>query len=173
MHASAHNLVACVTSDIAWVADLAVFVQAPEGVRALQVSHVRSPRAERISGRFPQAFEDVVPSEATRITLKIDDVSLHAKGPTLPGAIVLAIGSATVSTEITNRTPAKSVQASGQAIRVFALDDLGAPVATKHQGVQAASGDQHWKVRTANGPSPNLVLRLKVTSPAGGLRCNA
>lgn len=117
---SLYNNTFFVTSDSSWIADLASFAKTPEGVSPPALFHLPSPilllfpflTLLPCSGSsFRQAFEDVVPSEVTRISLRLEDTSIHVAAPTHPGAIVLSIGQLSLATELVSDATGKMVEA--------------------------------------------------------------
>ena len=93
-----------------------------------------------------QAFEDVVPSEVTRISLKLEDTSVHVAAPTHPGALVLSLGTLAISTELVSDATGKTVDLSGKGIRMFLIDDLKAPLPEKGHSHRPLTGSEYWKV---------------------------
>nr|XP_019013281.1 uncharacterized protein I206_01346 [Kwoniella pini CBS 10737]OCF52062.1 hypothetical protein I206_01346 [Kwoniella pini CBS 10737] len=104
---------------IDWVKDLARFAKTPEGV-----------------------FEDVVPSEVTRIKVLIQDCSIHAAAPTLGGAVVLVLGVVEVSTDIRSDGEENEVKVSAGRLTVFAVDDLAA---VAKMGTITGEVSETWK----------------------------
>jgi autophagy-related protein 2 len=92
-----------VNKDLSWAKDLAVFAKTPEGV-----------------------FEDVVPSEITRIGVSVVDCALHAKSPTLGGAIVVVVGAMEGKTDIESGADSRTVELGLGNLAVLAVDDMGA-----------------------------------------------
>ncbi|OCF72102.1 hypothetical protein I204_07366 [Kwoniella mangroviensis CBS 8886] len=88
---------------IDWAMDLKRFAKTPEGV-----------------------FEDVVPSEVTRIKLFLQDCSVHATTPTLGGAVVLVLGSLVVGTDIRSDGDDNEIKASAGRLTILVVDDLRA-----------------------------------------------
>lgn len=88
-------------SNFSWARDLALFAKTPEGV-----------------------FEDVVPSEVTRIGISLVDCSVHAKSPTLGGAIVVVIGSLEGKADTESGAESKSADVGLGNVVVLAVDDL-------------------------------------------------
>ena len=92
-----------VRKDIAWVQELAQFAKTPEGV-----------------------FEDVVPSEMTRISVQLFDCSVQVSAPTLPGAIVVVLGVVDVKTDLVSDDEENSVEIGISSSYLLAVDDVGA-----------------------------------------------
>ncbi|WWC85245.1 uncharacterized protein L201_000107 [Kwoniella dendrophila CBS 6074] len=84
-----------------WVTDLARFAKTPEGV-----------------------FEDVVPSEVTRIKVLLQDCSVHTTAPTLGGAVVAVIGVMDIGTDIRSDGEENEIKASASRLAILAVDDL-------------------------------------------------
>ncbi|KAF8892528.1 hypothetical protein BD779DRAFT_1610102 [Infundibulicybe gibba] len=86
--------------DIGWISDLTLFVKPPPG-----------------------AFEAVIPSERTVLSLKLSEGSVRAFAPSHPGAVVLYIGDMEFSTEIIGNAPESLFCVSMPAISLLAVDD--------------------------------------------------
>lgn len=66
----------------------------------------------------------MVPSERTRISLKVIDSSVRALCPTYPGAIVLHLGEVDFSTVMVGNVPETSFHLLLQAVSLFLVDDV-------------------------------------------------
>lgn len=101
-----------VTKDLEWVQDLARYAKTPEGV-----------------------FEDVVPSEVTKIQLAINDCSIHIATPTLPGAVLLIANVLDVRTVLESEGMETNVDVGLSGGHLLAIDDLEAatPLQMGHQ----------------------------------------
>lgn len=161
---SLYNTTSFVTADFEWIADLAAFAKTPEGVCSppLVLSLSRSSLTYLNSSLRIQAFEDVVPSEVTRISLKLEDTSIHVAAPTHPGALVLSLGTLAISTELISDATGKTVDLSGKGIRMFLIDDLKAPLPEKGQSHRPLTGPEYWKVNDSPDCLPSLGPRLIV-----------
>ncbi|KDQ33527.1 hypothetical protein PLEOSDRAFT_22057 [Pleurotus ostreatus PC15] len=102
--------------DIGWIEDLATFSKAPPG-----------------------AFESVIPSERTKITVKANDGSIRAVASKYPGAVLLYVGDFTFSTVLGESVMSYDLDASDLAILV--VDDLADVSLEK----PTAKGLLHWK----------------------------
>lgn len=99
-----------ISADIGWMKDLAAFVKTPEGV-----------------------FEDVVPSEVTRISLEVFDGSIHvtppapaSPGPNVgTGALVLVLGALDIKTDLTSEAEDSVVEVGLTGSGVLIVDDMG------------------------------------------------
>ena len=105
--------------DLGWTRDLVAFAKTPEGV-----------------------FEDVVPSEITRINVLLSDTSICVKAPKQPGAVVLVLPSGVCRTDLVSGADEGLVEI-GTSGRVLAADDVAA-VGTLHGGHPSAF--DAWKV---------------------------
>jgi autophagy-related protein 2 len=110
------------TQDLAWVQELKAFAKTPEGV-----------------------FEDVVPSEITRIGLNLYDCSVHVAAPTAGGALVLVLGSMEVRTDLVSDAEENTVEMGLAGGYVLVVDDRAA-VGTLQSGYQLSV--EAWKVST-------------------------
>lgn len=101
-----------ITKDLDWVNDLRLYVKTPEGV-----------------------FEDVVPSEVTRIHLWLNDCSAHVATPTLPGAILVVANFLELRTAIESEADDSAVDIGLTGVHLLAIDDLAAatPLQMGHQ----------------------------------------
>ncbi|KAI0748137.1 hypothetical protein C8Q80DRAFT_1120684 [Daedaleopsis nitida] len=86
--------------DIGWTADLGRFFKAPPG-----------------------AFESVVPSERTRVNVKVHDTSIRLFAPTHRGALLPYIGELEFSTVIEGNSPIMSMNLSLPAFYLLLIDD--------------------------------------------------
>ncbi|WVQ98559.1 hypothetical protein IAU59_005685 [Kwoniella sp. CBS 9459] len=89
--------------ELEWISDLRRFAKTPEGV-----------------------FEDVVPSEITRIRLHLNDCSSHLATPTLKGAVVIVLGSTEIKTDLRSDADSNEVKVNAGRIGVLAVDEVGA-----------------------------------------------
>ena len=90
-----------VTDELAWINDLKAFAKTPEGV-----------------------FEDVVPSEITRIALDIYDGSIHLVPPTLPAALVIVLGYVDIRTDVISNAEEELVDIGLSNLVMLAVDDV-------------------------------------------------
>ncbi|OCH92227.1 hypothetical protein OBBRIDRAFT_869049 [Obba rivulosa] len=84
-----------------WVQDLATFAKAPPGV-----------------------FESVVPSERTRVSLKLADTSVRIMAARHPGALVSYFGELDFSTDIVGDSPEMEFNCGIASLSLYFLDDL-------------------------------------------------
>lgn len=89
--------------NFSWAKDLALFAKTPEGV-----------------------FEDVVPSEITRIGVSLVDCAIHAKSPTLGGAVVVVVGSMEGKMDTESGAESKAVEVGLGSVVMLAVDDVAA-----------------------------------------------
>ncbi|RDX56759.1 hypothetical protein OH76DRAFT_1395891 [Lentinus brumalis] len=110
--------------DIGWAADLDRFFKAPPG-----------------------AFESVVPSERTRVHVKIHDTSVRLYAPTHKGALLPYIGELELSTVIEGNSPTMSLNLSLPAFSLLLIDDLSTNAEETGTSARAnfASGVGFWK----------------------------
>ncbi|KAI0721077.1 hypothetical protein C8T65DRAFT_601842 [Cerioporus squamosus] len=112
--------------DIGWAADLGRFFKAPPG-----------------------AFESVVPSERTRVHVKIHDTSLRLYAPTHKGALLPYIGELELSTVIEGNSSTMSLNLSLPAFSLLLIDDLSTNAFAEESSTPArtnvASGINYWK----------------------------
>ncbi|KAI0345175.1 hypothetical protein BDW22DRAFT_1370943 [Trametopsis cervina] len=87
--------------NIAWISDIAKFVKAPPGV-----------------------FESVVPSERTRLSIKVIDSSVRMLCPTYPGAMVLHVGELDFTSVMVGNLPETTFNLTLHSISLLLIDDL-------------------------------------------------
>jgi autophagy-related protein 2 len=109
-----------ITKDLAWIAELKSFAKTPEGV-----------------------FEDVVPSEITRISLQVYDCSVHVSAPGVPGALLVVVGDLDVRTDVVSDADESTLELGASVLRVMAIDDcaMGGVL-----GVGYADTAEAWRV---------------------------
>jgi autophagy-related protein 2 len=90
----------------------------------------------------------VIPSERTRISLKIVDGSIRASTPGHPGAAIFFVGEMDFSTDIVGDSQENSFHVSVPALSLLFLDDLDADdVRAQSPKVSIIpQGISHWKV---------------------------
>ncbi|KIJ44231.1 hypothetical protein M422DRAFT_252242 [Sphaerobolus stellatus SS14] len=105
--------------------DLSLFIKAPEG-----------------------AFETVVPSERTKISVTIRDGSVHISGEDHPGGIVLRMGEVQLETEIVGQAPETILAMAVTDTQALFLDDLSSIVVPEDVIVNPTlHGVQYWTRR--------------------------
>ena len=109
-----------VTSDITWANDLAAFVKTPEGV-----------------------FEDVVPSEVTRIVLEVYEGSIHLTPPTLTGAAVVVLNVLEVKTDMISGVDESLLELVIGSSGLLLVDDTGTTISLS---AGKSSSIEAWKV---------------------------
>ncbi|RDB21446.1 Autophagy-related protein 2 [Hypsizygus marmoreus] len=107
--------------DIGWMSDLGTFSKSPPGT-----------------------FESVIPSERTRISLKVSEGSIRLLAPSHPGAIVLHIGDLDFSTDIVGSSSESFFRLSIPALALLAVDDTSERE-TDGDNVIPRHGINFWK----------------------------
>ncbi|TCD64536.1 autophagy- protein 2 [Steccherinum ochraceum] len=108
---------------IAWITDLTNFVKAPPG-----------------------AFETVVPSERTHISVKITDTSIRAFGAQYSGSVVLYLGEADFGTTIVGNSPQTSLRLGVTSLALYLTDDVSTlSEVTSSSRTPANVGGVLWK----------------------------
>lgn len=98
-----------------------------------------------------QAFESVVPSEQTTVTLKVVDTSLRLFGPIYPGGAVVYLGELDFHI-VSGKSPETSFDTTVYSLSILIIDDLGVKSETpKGEAADPASqrsgaGTSLWKV---------------------------
>ncbi|KAJ7430701.1 hypothetical protein B0H11DRAFT_2134571 [Mycena galericulata] len=105
--------------DVRWVTDLGQFVKPPPG-----------------------AFEAVVPTERTHITLQVVDGSVRVLASNHPGALVIHAGALDFSTSVVGDSPDVSFRLSVPELAVLMTDDL---TDTIDPGPHSYSGVRLWR----------------------------
>ncbi|KAH8107055.1 hypothetical protein BXZ70DRAFT_271252 [Cristinia sonorae] len=109
--------------DIEWITDLASFVKAPPG-----------------------AFESVVPSERTHISVKVTDTSIRAFGLNSTGSVVLYLGETELATTIVGNSPQTSLRLGVMSVSLYLTDDIGTLSDTGNPGLRGSNvGGMLWK----------------------------
>ncbi|EPQ58082.1 hypothetical protein GLOTRDRAFT_35556 [Gloeophyllum trabeum ATCC 11539] len=105
--------------DLQWASDLGQFAKAPPG-----------------------AFDSMVPSERTQVSVRIFDGSVRLLAPTHPGAMVVHVGETEFNTDIVGGSPDIVFRLTVPELSVFMIDDNAAVVETP-----AVSGPSksYWK----------------------------
>ncbi|CAL1704672.1 unnamed protein product [Somion occarium] len=112
--------------NLKWIQDLTDFAKAPPGV-----------------------FESVVPSERTRVSLKLVDTSLRLLAPSNPGSVITYIGETEFSTVVVGNAQETSFQLFVQNLSLLLIDNVSsAPVDEGDRGIGKSSnvsGVTFWK----------------------------
>ncbi|KIY43370.1 hypothetical protein FISHEDRAFT_53048 [Fistulina hepatica ATCC 64428] len=111
---------ATVFPEFDWLSDIVNFVKSPPG-----------------------AFESVVPSERTRISLKIVDGSIRALAPNHPGAMVVHVGELDFATDLVGASPEFSFSLSVPSSSLLVVDDIG--ICTPESAVSTTESLRFWK----------------------------
>lgn len=156
-----------ITPDIGWTKDLAAFVKTPEGV-----------------------FEDVEPSEITRIALELYDASIHASASSsmggTTGAVVLVLGALELKTDLISDADDSVAEVGLRGSGLFILDDVSAttPLPSGRPPMEAwttagyaklveitETDIQVWRDLTGTGEiaADVMACRIRVTACADSL----
>ncbi|KAH7103957.1 hypothetical protein BKA62DRAFT_695150 [Auriculariales sp. MPI-PUGE-AT-0066] len=112
------------SSDFDWATDLAAFVKNPPGT-----------------------FEVVVPTERTRVNVKIIDGSVHIITADHQGGIALALTEMELATELIGDSPDLSLHVSVGEMALLAVDDRTADVPDELREEGHQSGQDTWRSR--------------------------
>ncbi|KAH9966770.1 hypothetical protein BC827DRAFT_1374003 [Russula dissimulans] len=94
----------------------------------------------------PGVFESVVPSERTRITVKIADGSARLFVPHHTGALVVHFGDTDFGTEVVGDSPEIQLRIAGQALTALFTDNhLEAVQASSNRSQPDVQGPLYWK----------------------------
>ncbi|KAK0459804.1 uncharacterized protein EV420DRAFT_1629183 [Desarmillaria tabescens] len=107
--------------NIGWTTDIAEFVKAPPG-----------------------AFESVIPSERTRISIRISDGSINTVAPKHPGSVVVHIGDLEFGTNLVGSSSDVSFRLSVPVLALLAIDDIS-DIAEPNYTSSSRNGVSHWR----------------------------
>lgn len=95
----------------------------------------------------------VVPTERTRINLKIVDGSVHIVSPPHGGAVALALTEMELTTELLGYSPDIALSLAVGELAVFAIDDKNVDMSDEllEEGSHQ-SGQDAWRVRADHNP---------------------
>ncbi|KAJ6547632.1 hypothetical protein B0H19DRAFT_1221605 [Mycena capillaripes] len=105
--------------DLQWAADLGSFIKPPPG-----------------------AFESVIPTERTHISLKVVDGSIRILASNHPGALVVHTGALDFSTSVVGDSPDTTIQLSVPELAILMIDDLANTI---DPGAHNNSGVRLWR----------------------------
>ncbi|KAJ7111548.1 hypothetical protein C8R43DRAFT_1041373 [Mycena crocata] len=105
--------------DVQWASDLALFIKPPPG-----------------------AFEAVIPTERTHISLKVLDGSIRIVAANHPGALVVHTGALEFSTSVVGDSPDTSFHLTVPELAVLVTDDLADTI---DPGAHSATGVRLWR----------------------------
>jgi autophagy-related protein 2 len=98
-------------------------------------------------------FESVVPSERTRLSVKVVDSSVRALCPNYPGSLILHVGELDFSSVMVGSVPETNFSLDLQALSLLVIDDLSCSNETLTSSSKATSmsrlsrsGGGIWKV---------------------------
>ncbi|KAG6876556.1 hypothetical protein C0993_002318 [Termitomyces sp. T159_Od127] len=132
-------------SDVAWIKDLGSFVQSPPGT-----------------------FESVIPSERTRISLRILDGAIRMFAPKHPGSVVVHIDDLELATDVVGESPDSSIRLTVPASALLVVDDISNDVAVN--GLSPRRGIALWKAAgfalVAEIENVSMVVIHTTTHPA-------
>ncbi|KAI0054145.1 hypothetical protein FA95DRAFT_1585813 [Auriscalpium vulgare] len=130
--------------DLQWVAALAQFAKPPPG-----------------------AFESVVPSERTHVSVKVMDGSIRLLAHSHPGAFVIHLGDLEFSTEVVGDSPETALNISAPSLSAFFTDDHQALSLGHENGgrLYGVKGNLYWKKAgyALITEMSDLILMLKRT----------
>lgn len=107
--------------DIGWTSDIAEFIKAPPG-----------------------AFESVIPSERTRILIRISDGSINAVAPKHPGSVVVHIGDLEFGTNLVGSSSDVSFRLSVPAFALLAVNDTS-DITEPNFTSSSRNGVSYWR----------------------------
>lgn len=71
-----------------------------------------------------QTFESVIPSDRTRISVKVLDGSIRLLAPKYPGSIVFHLGELDFSTDVVDDSRGSSFNINALALAILAIDNI-------------------------------------------------
>ena len=148
LHSFAYNLF----TDFDFAVDLGAFFKAPPGVSARYTF-----TGILIYYNILQTFETVVPTERTKLSVRVTDGSVKTHASTHPGALVFYIGDLTVDTDLVGDAVSSLLHVLVPELSILLLDDLESrtdgPVSNK-MPASVNQGVAYWKV------SPHISHRF-------------
>lgn len=148
LHSFAYNLF----TDFDFAVDLGAFFKAPPGVSARYTF-----TGILIYYNILQTFETVVPTERTKLSVRVTDGSVKAHASTHPGALVFYIGDLTVDTDLVGDAVSSLLHVLVPELSILLLDDLESRTdgpASNKMPASVNQGVAYWKV------SPHISHRL-------------
>ena len=95
---------------------------------------------------LPQVFESVIPSERTRITVKIEEVSARLFAPRHVGAFVLHLGDVELATEMVGDSPEIRLRIAARALTALFTDNhVEAAQKSSNRSQPDVQGPLYWK----------------------------
>ncbi|KDQ60992.1 hypothetical protein JAAARDRAFT_31991 [Jaapia argillacea MUCL 33604] len=120
---SLHGFLFNASPQLQWAEDLATFAKAPPG-----------------------AFESVIPSERTRLSVRIHDSSIRAFAPPYPGALVLFLGEIDFTTDLVGASKDFSFHLSVPSLSILLVDDISSAISHDNAKNETfSSGVIYWK----------------------------
>ncbi|KAF8516917.1 hypothetical protein BU17DRAFT_50360 [Hysterangium stoloniferum] len=111
------------TPDVAWISDLGLFAKNPQGT-----------------------FESVIPSERTKVFVKLTDGSFHISSHLNSGAAVLYIGELDFTTDLIGDSVDTTIDTNISNSCVLFIDELSASTSLDvNPGAGVQLGSHHWK----------------------------
>ena len=93
------------------------FVKSPPGVRTFATI------LNKLNLYFAQTFESVIPSDRTRVSVKIVDGSIRMFAPNCPGGLVTHIQELEFATDVVGDFCDSSFRINATSLSLLALDD--------------------------------------------------
>ena len=146
-----------VLPDFAWITHLAQFFKAPPNVTFI----VTTLQHLTLTDMLEQVFESVIPSEQTRITLKVLDGSVRVLAPAHSGALLLHFEEVDISTDIVGESQQNIFRLHVMSAYILFVDELAANVLQEPMaGISHSTGGlAHWKVcRSFSMTKSNLQI---------------
>ncbi|KDQ16218.1 hypothetical protein BOTBODRAFT_173128 [Botryobasidium botryosum FD-172 SS1] len=122
---STFGLIVTVIPDFSFAADLALFAKAPKGL----------------------AFEAVVPTECTRLQIRLVECAIRVFPPTNPGTLVLWIGDTEFATDLIGQSTELTLNLGVKSLSILFVDDASAtntPTPAAGERI-SASQLEYWK----------------------------
>jgi len=104
--------------DLDWMADLAEFGKNPPGVRSFNCNDFKPTQSV-----LAQTFESVIPSDRTRVSIKIVDGSIRIFAPNLPGSLVIHVQELEFATDVVGDSCDSSFRINAACLSLLALDE--------------------------------------------------
>lgn len=129
---------------------------------------------------IPKAFETVIPSERTILSLNVSDCSIQLRTPTHPGSVVGALNNLEFAVDMIGNSPEMSTRLKLVSGWILAIDNLTSAVPYKTSARnRSAQASDYWRVHDlchlmSNNylfPSPLSEIGLCAVTRDKGSRC--
>ncbi len=135
-----YGLTINVSPNLDLLKDVAAFVKAPPGVRVCATIF------DRVLPSVYQAFETVVPSERTRLSLTVSESSIRVTPLSRPNALILSLSDIGFSTDLVGNSSHVAFTIFGGGMSVFLMDDCSTLPKKEDFRHRIFSDAEYWMV---------------------------